>query len=218
MKDVINEFQQNKGMSLMEVLISVAISMIVMIVAATFISNGSIFFRKQSKTIDLQNELMETSNRINDALLQSTDELTISVGTSVNGAKIYTGSYDSNTKKFTSGKGSARFIEWNKQNSTLYVMDVVGISDETLKQGYLMGSHVSDVSIAVSSDCQVIQVDSSIITYKQPLILEVSVSVTKDGETRKDSRVVTLRNELDRFELNGKVFTPNENGLLVINQ
>lgn len=218
MKDVINEFQQNKGMSLMEVLISVAISMIVMIVAATFISNGSIFFKKQSKTIDLQNELMETSNRINDALLQSTDELTISVGTNVNGAKIYTGSYDSNTKKFTSGKGSARFIEWNKQNSTLYVMDVVGISDDTLKQGYLMGSHVSDISISVSSDCQVMQVDNAIITYKQPLILEVSVSVTKDGETRKDSRVVTLRNELDRFELNGKVFTPNENGLLVINQ
>lgn len=218
MKDVINEFQQNKGMSLMEVLISVAISMIVMIVAATFISNGSIFFKKQSKTIDLQNELMETSNRINDALLQSTDELTISVGTNVNGAKIYTGSYDSNTKKFTSGKGSARFIEWNKQNSTLYVMDVVGISDDTLKQGYLMGSHVSDISISVSSDCQVMQVDNAIITYKQPLILEVSVSVTKDGETRKDSRVVTLRNELDRFELNGKVFTPNENGFLVINQ
>ena len=64
MKDVINEFQQNKGMSLMEVLISVAISMIVMIVAATFISNGSIFFKKQSKTIYLQNELMETSNRM----------------------------------------------------------------------------------------------------------------------------------------------------------
>ena len=116
--------------------------------------------------------------------MQSTDELTISIGTNVNGAKIYTGSYDSNTKKFTSGKGSARFIEWNKQNSTLYVMDVVGISDDTLKQGYLMGSHVSDISISVSSDCQVMQVDNAIITYKQPLILEVSVSVTKDGETR----------------------------------
>ena len=216
MKNLIKQLQQNKGMSLMEVLISVAISMIVMVVAATFISNGSIFFKKQSKTIDLQNELMEVSNRINDALLQSTDELKINIGNEVNGANIYTGTYDEDSNKFTSGKGSARFIEWNSQDKTVYVMDVLEVDDETLKQGYLMGSHVSNVSVSISSDCEVVQLDGS-ITYKQPLILEVSVSVNKDGETRKDSRVVTLRNELDKLEINGTVYTPNENGLLSLN-
>ncbi len=209
MKGVIKELQQNKGMSLLEILVSVAISMIVMVVAATFISNGSVFFKKQSKTIDLQNELMEVSNQINDALLQSTDELKITI--SGNAAQIYTGTYDKDSEKFTSGKGSARYIEW--QNNTVYVMNVTEVSDETLKQGYLMGKYVNSISIAVSSDCQVVQVDNS-VAYEQPLILEISVSVTKDGETRSDSRVVTLRNELDKFEINGEVYTPNEDGLL----
>ena len=132
MKNLIKQLQQNKGMSLMEVLISVAISMIVMVVAATFISNGSIFFKKQSKTIDLQNELMEVSNRINDALLQSTDELKINIGNEVNGANIYTGTYDEDSNKFTSGKGSARFIEWNSQDKTVYVMDYKTDTDKAI--------------------------------------------------------------------------------------
>lgn len=213
MKDVFKELKQNKGMSLLEILVSVAISMIVMVLAATFISSGSVFFKKQSKTIDLQNELMECSNKINDALLQSTEELDISVGSAVDGAKIYTGKYDITSKKFTSGKGSARFIDWSSTDKTLYVMDMIEMADAELKKGYLMGSHVDNITVNISEKCNVVQLDGS-IRYKQPLILEVSVTVSKDGETRSDSRVITLRNKLEKFTLNGVVYTPNEDGLL----
>lgn len=213
MKETLKELQQNKGMSLMEILISVAISMIVMVVAATFISNGSIFFKKQSKTIDLQNELMEVSNRINDSVIQSTDELEIQMGTGANGVKIYTGSYDVVNNKFTSGKGSARYIEWNSADKTLYAMDVLEMSSAELKKGYLMGTHVENVTISISDECEVVQLDGS-IRYKQPLVLEISVTVSKEDETRKDYRVVTLRNKLDKLTINGVVYEPNEDDLL----
>lgn len=213
MKETFKELQQNKGMSLMEILISVAISMIVMVVAATFISNGSVFFKKQSKTIDLQNELMEVSNKINDAVIQATDELEIQTGTGANGVKIYTGAYDLNNNKFTSGKGSARYIEWNSTDKTLYAMDVLEMSDEELKKGYLMGSHVQNVSISIADECQVVQLDGS-IRYKQPLVLKISVTVSKDDETRRDLRVVTVRNKLDKLTMNGVVYESNEDDLL----
>ena len=216
MKGLIKQLQQNKGVSLMEVLVSVAISMIVMVVAATFISNGSIFFKKQSKTIDVQNELMEVSNKINDSLMQSTKELEINTGAGANGAKIYTGQYDINTKKFVSGKGSARYIEWNSADGTVYVMDVLEVADEDLKKGYLMGSHVTSITVNVAEDCKLTH-EGTFVGYEQPLILEVSVTVAKDDEIRSDSRIVTLRNELDKLIINGVTYTPNADDLLTKN-
>lgn len=213
MKNVFKQLQQNKGMSLLEILVSVAISMIVMVVAATFISNGSIFFKKQSGTIDVQNELMECSNKINDALLQSTDTLEINLGAGAGGAKIYTGAYSMADNKFTSGKGYARLIEWNSSNGDLYVMDVLTMSDPELKKGYRMGEHVSAISLSISDKCKVVQLDGS-IRYEQPLILEFTVTVTGEDESRSESRVVTLRNELNELKLNGVSYTPNADGLL----
>ena len=215
MKKVFKQLQQNKGMSLLEILVSVAISMIVMVVAATFISNGSIFFKKQSGTIDVQNELMECSNMINDALLQSTDTLEINTGAGAGGAKIYTGTYNLTENKFTSGKGYARYIEWNSSTQDLYVMDVLNMSDPELKKGYRMGDHVSAISISISEKCEVVQLDSS-IRYKQPLILEFSVTITDEDESRSDSRVVTLRNELKELKLNGISYVLDDDGLLTI--
>ena len=215
MKKVFKQLQQNKGMSLLEILVSVAISMIVMVVAATFISNGSIFFKKQSGTIDVQNELMECSNKINDALLQSTDTLEINIGPGVSGAKIYTGAYNVSDNKFTSGKGYARLIEWNSGTHELFVMDVLNMSNNELKKGYRMGNHVSAISISISEKCEVVQLDGT-IRYKQPLILEFSVTITDEDESRSDSRVVTLRNELKGLKINGVSYVLNEDGLLTM--
>lgn len=216
MKKLFKQLQQNKGMSLLEILVSVAISMIVMVVAASFISNGSIFFKKQSDTIDVQNELMECSNKINDALLQATDTLEINIGPGVNGAKIYTGAYNSMENKFISGKGSARLIEWNSTSGDLYVMDVLKMDDDNLKKGYRMGEHVTDVSVTLSKDCYDIHKTEGTIRYKQPLVFEVSVTVTGDEDCRKDTRVVTLRNKLNKLIINGQTYTLNEDGLFVL--
>lgn len=211
MKKMLKQLQQNKGMSLLEILISVAISMIVMVVAAAFISNGSIFFKNQSGTIDVQNELMECSNKLNDALMQSTDTLEINIGEGVNGARIYTAAYNEDAKVFTSGKGSARLIEWNSNDHTLYVMDDLQLDDDNLKKGYLMGSNVSNISISISDDCYEAQMDG----YEQPLTLILNITVSGDKETRSETRVITLRNELNMLKINGVTYTPNSDGLMV---
>jgi hypothetical protein len=87
------------------------------------------------------------------------------------------------------------------------------MSDPELKKGYRMGEHVSAISLSISDKCKVVQLDGS-IRYKQPLILEFTVTVTGEDESRSESRVVTLRNELNELKLNGVSYTPNADGLL----
>ena len=73
-------------MSLVEVIVSVAVSMIVLFIAATFMTTSMNFFSRQSDTIDLQDELLEASNQVNDALM-SASALMIAIGVNPDGRK-----------------------------------------------------------------------------------------------------------------------------------
>lgn len=62
----------NKGFTLTEVLVALAVSSVVITIVIAFISQGSRFYKTQSNTINLQNELQETSNVITDTLQEAT--------------------------------------------------------------------------------------------------------------------------------------------------
>ena len=62
----------NKGFTLIEVLVALAVSSVVITIVIAFISQGARFYKTQSNTINLQNELQETSNVITDTLQEAT--------------------------------------------------------------------------------------------------------------------------------------------------
>ena len=80
----------NKGFTLIEVLVALAVSSVVITIVIAFISQGSRFYKTQSNTINLQNELQETSNVITDALQEATY---LKIASYNNALSVYTGSY-----------------------------------------------------------------------------------------------------------------------------
>lgn len=73
MKEIRLRKLNNKGLSLVEVLVALAIASIVATLIMSLVTSGSRFYRKQSNSIDLQNELQETSNKVADALMEATE-------------------------------------------------------------------------------------------------------------------------------------------------
>ena len=57
MKEIRLRKLNNKGLSLVEVLVALAIASIVATLIMSLVTSGSRFYRKQSNSIDLQNEL-----------------------------------------------------------------------------------------------------------------------------------------------------------------
>ena len=80
----------NKGFTLTEVLVALAVSSVVITIVIAFISQGSRFYKTQSNTINLQNELQETSNVITDTLQEATY---LSITSNSKNLEVYTGSY-----------------------------------------------------------------------------------------------------------------------------
>lgn len=206
-----NNINQNKGFSLVEILVSLAVSSIVLIVVGVFISTGTNFFNSTSKSLELQKELMEVSNKVNDSLIQATAiriEYQAS-GVPEEGVKIYTGELSSDKKSFITGKGNtSKKIEWTgKSDKKLYVMDSLVLSSDNERIPYCMGNMVTDISVSFTEDCVKMSEDGSyVLYYEQPLIMEVKITVSDGKDSKSDSRIVTLRNEINQLIVDGNVY------------
>jgi len=221
----------NKGFSLLEVLVALAITGIVATLVMTLISTSSSMFHKESNTLDIQNQLQETSNKINDVLQEATSltmTSTVAAGQSVlviyNGTDVVseeesTAEGDEETVDASTDKIIPRYIIWFKPSTgtgSIYIINKAmypGIDhlDELLTEGsdyegYCLTEYVKDMVIEIDDSCygtaESGAVDESIVN--QPLILNISLSLENRDEVKFDSKTVTLRNSIKALHWDGE--------------
>ncbi|MCM1307654.1 MAG: prepilin-type N-terminal cleavage/methylation domain-containing protein [Butyrivibrio sp.] len=183
--------KRNKGFSLLEVLVAVAITAIIATLLAAFISSGSRSFKKQSNSIDLQNMLQETSNKITDSLMEATS---VTIKEQEDALWIYTGDFDKSDPKVR-----PKLILWVRSAGEIYIMDYKINSVSEAAEGYCMAKYVKDFKIELDSRCQ----NSESHKWEQPLMFNVSVSLENQDEAISDSKTTTLRNKIDLLEIYG---------------
>lgn len=199
----------NKGFTLTEVLVALAVSSVVITIVIAFISQGSRFYKTQSNTINLQNELQETSNVITDTLQEATY---LSIISNSKNLEVYTGSYEIKEEKklFTSVKGSSRYIL--RDGTGIYVFDKAdtGYITEKDKPGYRYSNNIEEITVNISDKCKTEVADSEVIT--QPVMLDVYIKVTHNDTSRFENKTITLRNKIQSLEVNGKLYQIGSNG------
>lgn len=207
MKEIRLRKLNNKGLSLVEVVVALAIASIVAILIMSLVTSGSRFYRKQSNSIDLQNELQETSNKVADALMEAT-ELYVSEQSGM--LVIKTGDFSGTSKV------KPKCIIWVKPNDDVngmvYVMDTdAPLSMDDAYDGYCMSKYVSDFSLKIDDSCLKLDDDGNIVydalgnkIYEQPIVLNVSIKVSNDNESKQDSKTITLRNRITALDYMGK--------------
>ena len=199
----------NKGFTLIEILVALAVSSVVITIVIAFISQGSRFYKTQSNTINLQNELQETSNVITDTLQEATY---LSIISDSKNLKVYTGSYDikEGKKLFTSDKGSSRYIL--RDGTGIYVFDKADLNyvTEKDKPGYRYSDNIEAITISVSDKCKTKVGESEVIT--QPVMLDVYIKVTHNDTSRFENKTITLRNKIGSLKVNGELYLIGSNG------
>lgn len=199
----------NKGFTLTEVLVALAVSSVVITIVIAFISQGSRFYKTQSNTINLQNELQETSNVITDTLQEATY---LSITSDSKKLEVYTGSYvtKEGKKLFTSVKGSSRYIL--RDGTGIYVFDKADLNyvTEKDKPGYRYSDNIEAITISVSDKCKTKVGESEVIT--QPVMLDVYIKVTHNDTSRFENKTITLRNKIGSLEVNDELYLIGSNG------
>lgn len=199
----------NKGFTLIEVLVALAVSSVVITIVIAFISQGSRFYKTQSNTINLQNELQETSNVITDALQEATY---LKIASYNNALSVYTGSYKivEGKKLFINEKGSSRYIL--RDGSGIYIYDKADtqyITDKD-KPGYRYSNNIEAITVSINDKCKTKVGDSKVIT--QPVMLDVYIKVTHNDTSRFENKTITLRNKIQSLEVNGELYQIGSNG------
>lgn len=199
----------NKGFTLIEVLVALAVSSVVITIVIAFISQGSRFYKTQSNTINLQNELQETSNVITDTLQEATY---LKIASGNNALSVYTGSYKivAGKKLFINEKGSSRYIL--RDGSGIYIYDKADtqyITDKD-KPGYRYSNNIEAITVSINDKCKTKVGDSKVIT--QPVMLDVYIKVTHNDTSRFENKTITLRNKISSLEINGAIYTLGSNG------
>lgn len=199
----------NKGFTLIEVLVALAVSSVVITIVIAFISQGSRFYKTQSNTINLQNELQETSNVITDALQEATY---LKIASGNNALSVYTGSYKivAGKKLFINEKGSSRYIL--RDGSGIYIYDKADtqyITDKD-KPGYRYSNNIEAITVSINDKCKTKVGDSKVIT--QPVMLDVYIKVTHNDTSRFENKTITLRNKIQSLEVNGELYQIGSKG------
>lgn len=117
----------NKGFSLIELMVSVAIMSVVMLIATTMLTNASRFFEKQTAQVELQNEAQIITNYLTEAVMEASGmEFVITdLSTGEGVYRLY--GVDSTTGDLT-GKGDQRIIYYDASTFSLYMVSF-GASD-----------------------------------------------------------------------------------------
>lgn len=138
--------KNNKGVSLIELIVAIGIMSIVMLIITAMLANATRFFEKQSSQVELQNEAQVVTNYITEAIMEANG---MEFDKTIGAYKLFT--TDATTGKAT-GKGEKRILYYDSATTSLYVVvfdvanDIPDVSSYS-RTGYLISNQVDAFTI-----------------------------------------------------------------------
>lgn len=176
----------NKGLSLIEIIVAIAVGSIVLAAVMLLIVQGVKSYRTQSTKASLQNDANIALNQMGDNIMEGTC-LNVSNVTGADGS-IYTSYFQI--------KDNVYYV-YEPDEKILY-------QSETAKKdasSSVLCENVEDFVVNILDYSIIVGEDNKILGMANPIQLRVSIKVAKLGESRETVRTVSMRNDLPQIEL-----------------
>lgn len=204
----------NSAFTLVELLVSLAISGIVIVMIALMMTNGTMLFRNERVKIDLQNELQAVDSFVTQTVMEAK---TLDINNKSGQLDtLYTGVRDVDDALASLDGGALtteRIITYDPDNKSLYITKSYIAN---LTKGYLISGYVTEFKVSIDEDCktykEVVNPINNTVTYEHdgysnPIILNVSVTITDGTKNKHKDMVITARNELSSVTVDGISYT-----------
>lgn len=176
--------KNNKGFSLVELMVSVAIMSIVIVIATTMMANASRFFEKQTAQVELQNKAQVVTNYITEAFMEASG-MYFNITDSENSGTYQLFTADPADPTMSVGKGIQRILYYDNATTSLYMISFDAtqpIPAVAPQEGYLIsdeitGFEVQFVKAEVHDDTTTAPADGSVPDKIDAVINPVKVTV-----------------------------------------
>lgn len=191
----------NKGFSLIELLVAIGVSGIVILMISFIMVQGTTLFKGENEVIDIQSESQIVRNQLTEALMGAKSVVVVNAGEDI---VIYTGPVNNENNSLiaeTAGDGglsavtTERIITYDDSKNSLYISST-SVNGATTSEGSLISDCVTDMVVVFNEDCAKRRSDGSIEYYKNPFSLDIKLKL-EDGEQKSDLNIsVRIRNIL----------------------
>ena len=168
-----------RGVTLMEMVVSVAIIGIFGAVVAGFVTSGANFYRKSADTVQVQSDMQNTMDTVENQIMNASE----GIGYTDNGdARVLT----TNRRTFVATGSMTPYtdvITWKAAEEKLYYARTSTDSSLAAAESVL-AEHVTDFSVDMSQ-------------AKSEGVVRFSITINKRGKEETQACTVTLRNGLD---------------------
>ena len=169
----------NRGVTLMEMVVSVAIIGIFGAVVAGFVTSGANFYRKSADTVQVQSDMQNTMDTVENQIMNASE----GIGYTDNGdTRVLT----TNRRTFVATGGMTPYtdvITWKAAEEKLYYARTSTDSSLSAAESVL-AEYVTDFSVDMSQ-------------AKSEGVVRFSITINKRGKEETQACTVTLRNGLD---------------------
>ncbi len=197
----------NKGMSLVELLIAITIASVVSMLIIVMMTEGTSMFRKESSNIDLQNEVQVVKNHLTDTFMEAKEIHLVKSGDEI---RIYTGAVDTTTNALKA-EGSGESYTDSILTYTDNKLYITGTYMETIPDGYLLSENILefDIDIAttpLSEETLVLNEDGShnVVTknyYEGPISIKLTLTVGTEDKNKEMELPIKIRNDIDVYNI-----------------
>lgn len=184
---------KNKGFSLIELIVALAVGSIVLLMVGTMLVRGTSMFRTENDEVNMRNDYQIIRNQIDQVLMEAKMLIVEKQG---NCLIIYTGQINPDTREFaTTSKTTERIITYNSDNKMLYIS---GTYADHVSEGNVISTIVEDFDISLdeSSKKTVSASGAEEVYYVNPLKINISLSIANKKSTVDYDYTLSLRNRL----------------------
>ena len=195
---------KNKGFSLIELIVALAVGSIVLLMVSIMLVRGTSLFRKENSEVNMRNDYQIIRNQVDQILMEAKMLIVEEQGDLL---IIYTGEVDADRVFTATNKTTERIITYDKEHQNLYIS---GTYDSHMAPGNLIAANVAKFEISLDESSLRTQTNASGNEeryYVNPLKINVSLAINNekhnfdddDGDEDYDlgyEYTVSLRNRL----------------------
>lgn len=194
---------KNKGFTLMELIVAIAIGSIVLLMVSVMLVRGTSIFRTENDEVNMRNDYQIVRNQIDQVLMEA-KTLIIENRVNAEGNRvtiIYTGDVvtdnAANDREFSSSDlTTERIIRYEHSTQSIYISGTYGSSTA---EGNCICDIVKDFSIALDDSSKRTERDSTgadVIYYVNPVRVNVTLDLENKNSDINSNFSVNLRNRL----------------------
>ena len=187
---------KNKGFTLIELIVAMAIGSIVLLMVSIMLVRGTNIFRTENNEVNMRNDYQIVRNQIDQVIMEAKILIIEDQGEDL---LIYTGEIDSITREFTTpvdDRTTERIITYDKSEKCIYIS---GTYADHKAEGNRICNIVEKFSISLNDSAKREEYDDAgtkTVYYVNPIRVDVILDLAEKKSDMNSSFAVNLRNRL----------------------